>query len=329
MRKGYNPVKVSKTKNKRFHHRIVLPVYIPDSNELYFKNLNNVLKLCLSSLFNSINIENTAVTVINNGSCKETEEEIFVFIDKIDKYVYYNTNKGKVYAVKEEARSCTEDYITITDSDIFFLKNWEFEVFKIFENFPDAGVVSPYPCPYMTFYHNTYVFGKNFINNIRYGKYTKDRDIELYLEGTNLPKLHLRKNKKENWKNKQYVIKNKKEKAVIGAYHVVATYKTFQFSNDYSFNEVVFENSYESETIDNKAKLYGLNRLSTINNFIYHIGNEIQSDNNIDTLIQYNENLIRKDFEFNSLPKIKKRKYKGFWVLFFNLIGKKLKKILE
>ena len=277
MREGNNPEKNKEEKNILKPHRVLVVFYIPDSQDAFYNELDAVLDKCLQTLTQTINPETTNITLINNNSAKKVDLVIDKYRHLIDKHVVYSENKGKVYAVLNEVRGVFEPFVTITDADILFYNGWEKAVFETFRQFPLAGVVSPMPLPYLTFYFNHNVFGFNtFKGNIKYGKYVADKDIDLYIQGTNLPKLIDRKTK-YNWAEKQFVLQKKDYKAVIGAYHVVSTYRTEQFRNCYSFPGLKFKNSYEEYFIDCLAEANGLQRLSTLETYAYHIGNKIDS----------------------------------------------------
>jgi hypothetical protein len=251
---------------------VVVVFYVPISDHDYFKDMSQVLDRCLLSLISTINPETTAITLINNNSAPIVNAIVEKYLPRIDKYVIYSENKGKVYAALNEVRGINEEFVTIADSDILFFPGWEKAVFDIFISHPRAGVVSPYPSPYTAFYHNKPVFGINSLsNNIGFGKYVADYDIDLYISGTNLPNLIKRKYR-SNWKEKQYILKNPSP-AVIGAYHVVSTYRSEQFRNTYNFPEVKFSNSYEELFIDCQAAKRGMYRLSTLKSYAYHMGN--------------------------------------------------------
>lgn len=276
MRIGVNPEKIRGEKNTKKQHRVVVVFYIPNVEEGYYKESLAVLEACLDSLVNTVNFETTNITLINNNSIAEVGALVDKYIKKkqIEKYVLYDENKGKVYAVLNEVRGVYEEFVTISDADILFLNGWEKAVFEVYENYPKAGVVSPYPCPYLTFYKNQSVFGLNTIrNNVKYGKFVSDEDIEMYVKGTNLPRIIDRKSKFD-WKEKQYILA-KPAPVLIGAYHVVATYRTMQFRNIYNYPNIKFKNSYEENFIDCLADMKGMYRLSTIKSYTYHMGNTI------------------------------------------------------
>lgn len=272
MRQGENPEKNKAEKNTLKPHRVIVVFYIPDSDDAYFKNLDVILDKCLESLTKTINFETTNITLLNNNSSKKIDLVLDKYKDKIDKYVHYSENKGKIYAVLNEVRGVFEPFVTIADADVLFYSGWENAVFELFNKIPKAGVVSPMPLPYLAIHFNQNVFANSLKGQIKYGKYVADADIDLYLVGTNLPKLIDRKTK-YNWKEKQLVLDQNNCISVVGAYHVVSTYRTEQFRNIYTFPEIKFKNSYENYFVDSLADERGLYRLSTINTFAYHMGN--------------------------------------------------------
>lgn len=275
MREGNNPEKDKEEKNILKPHRVLVVFYIPENTHDFYNESDAVLDKCLQTLTQTINPETTNITLLNNNSSKRVNTVIEKYLPLIDKYVLYNENKGKVYAVLNEVRGVYEPFVTITDADILFYNGWEKAVFETFKQFPLAGVVSPMPLPYLTFYYNHSVFGFNTLKGkIKYGKHVADEDIDLYIQGTNLPKLIERK-AKYNWKEKQIVIEDKGNRAVVGAYHVVSTYRTEQFRNIYTFPDFKFKNSYELYFIDCLAEHKGFYKLSTLKTYAYHIGNKI------------------------------------------------------
>lgn len=126
MRIVSNPEKKQLSRITYKPHRVIVPVYIPDSKEDYFKNLFEIFKISINSLINTTDKELTNITIINN-KCKP---EVTNYIDclvkesKIDKHVKLSNNYGKVYTVLTEARASLEPFITISDADVFFYNNF-------------------------------------------------------------------------------------------------------------------------------------------------------------------------------------------------------------
>ena len=278
MRKGVNPEKYKKEELPQFLHRVIVPVYIPNLEEAYYKNQLPVFNAFLENLFLTIDLKVTAVTLIDNNCCLPIKELIKSYLDNIDKYIVYSENKGKVLPVLEEARGVQEKFITITDADVLFYSGWEQAVFEIFNGHPKAGVVAPLPSPSLAFYENTSVFTENYLfGRIGYDKIVQDRDAELYLYGMGNSSLLNRENRPYSWKEKQYFLK-KEPKAIVGAGHFVATYKSAMFKGEAKFPVTKFKNGLEKEFIDELCDRRGWYRLSTVNTFAFHMGNNLEEN---------------------------------------------------
>lgn len=328
MRVGQNPEKSKYTTIPLKKHRVIMVFYIPHdyiTNE-YYKQSLEIIDLSLNSLINTVNFECTSITLINNNSSKDADVILSKYKRYIDKYVLYSSNKGKVNPVINEARSCYEEFITITDADILFYPGWEIETFKLFKNFKNVGAVSPYPSPYTSFYSNNSSFGFNYIlGKVKYRSIIAESDIDMYCKGVNLPFLYQREGNKYSWKEKQYLLKSNSEFAIIGSFHVVGTYRSQIFKNENEVPVVVFKNSYENKFIDFLADKNGLIKLSTIKSYIYHIGNQlddfvVNSKNNTEL------SLINADF-FDGIPQ-QKRKSK-LYIFVNRLIGRIIVKCLK
>lgn len=299
MREGVNPEKFKGEKNKLKQHRVLVVFHIPNLHEEYYKDSLRVLDICLHSLVSTVNFDITNITLINNNSIEEVDAVVnkYLWKNQIDKYIKYSENRGKVYAVINEVRGVFEEFVTISDSDVLFFSGWEKNVFEIFKNYPKAGVVSPLPSQFSSFTSNASVFCDHlFTGSIRYGKIVEDEDTDLYLRGVNNVAL-INKKGKYNWKEKQYYL-NRKIKAIVGANHFVATYRSTVFKRESRFPEIKFENGYEKEFIDVLADKKGLYRLSTIKTFAYHIGNKID---NIAANHSYNSKLLLDPEVFKSI----------------------------
>lgn len=274
MRIGSNPEKEKARKLSYKRHRVIIPVYIPDDNHEYFENAVEVFQKCMHSLLQTIDSDKTAITVINNSSKKEITDIIqkLLYQKQIDKQVHYSENKGKVYAVLQEARSCYEEFVTICDADVFFYPNWQNEVINIFKTFKDIGVVGITPDANLAFYCNNSLFTNRFLS-VKQGKVVEDKDFELFEEGINKPGFFISKNK--NWKQKQYYLEKDNVQAVIGAAHFASTYRSELFRK-LPFQKPIFvfpggEKSFIDEPID----VLGYGRVSLTKAYAYHLGNSI------------------------------------------------------
>ncbi|MFD1095234.1 glycosyltransferase family A protein [Salegentibacter chungangensis] len=277
MREGVNPEKYKSGLNKSYFHRIIIPVYIPETDDTYFSESLEIFRKTLNSIERTVNPEITAVSIIDNHSSGVVKELINSYCERgvVDKLVTYSENRGKVYAAVSEARACYEPFVTIADADVLFFKGWENAVFQVFKEHPKAGVVSPVPSQNLGLYYTSSVFFDNFWKrNIGYDKVVSDRDCEFFIRGMGNPALLKRDKNKYNWKEKQYYLKGD-TKAIIGAGHFVATYKRGLFNQNSGFPEKKFDIGYEQSFLDKLADKAGTYRLSTPKTYAYHMGNKM------------------------------------------------------
>ena len=272
MRIGNNPEKNKNLKITYKQHRVIIPVYIPNSKESYFNNLFEVFKVSINSLLNTIDKDQTNITIINNN-CKE---EVTIFIDsllkkkEIDKHIKYKDNYGKVYTVLSEVKGVFESIVTIADADVLYFSGWENEVIKIINMYPKVGVVSPLPMPHLAYYNNISLFIDKFLK-IKRGRIVSDESFKLWEEGIS--------NKAFNkWKKQQLYIEKNSLKACLGAGHFVSTYrnKVLKKCSEY-VPEYVFKNGDENNALDLPIDKLGYYRLSTVKTYVYHLGNTIPS----------------------------------------------------
>lgn len=280
MRVGTNPQKANVTELMHKKHRVILPFWIPNIVDDYFKNQPEVLYWCLKSLTDTINPDHTNITLINNNSCVEATAVADDFVKQglIDKYVVRAENRGKLEAILAEARASFEDYITIADADFLFFSGWEDANIELFEAFKRAGVVTCYPCPNLaTYYNSAWIWSLSR----RAGKIVADDDLNLVERGLgnsleNGIFTGLGVKRKETWRQKQYYLENGTRKACLGATHALATMKRDIIQNlPFKKVEFVFKNGYEYNYIDFKVERMGYYRLSTPKCYAYHMGNNI------------------------------------------------------
>jgi len=316
MRVGTNPVKNSLTKLIHKPHRIIIPIYVPNVEEEYYKNSIVVLKKCLDSLIATSSQECTNITLINNGSCGEVDIILLDYLkkEKIDRYIKQE-NRGKVEAVLKEAKSSYEEYITISDADVLFRSGWLEETLKIFNEFKKAGVVSPLPVPNIYGYCNNIALIENFLSNqIRYGYIAGENDLREFENSIGTKGLY------QNFYNKQFYIKKNSE-ALLGAAHFVATYKKSLFEKEFKKVSYVFENGLERDYLDVLAQKSGLWRLSTVKSYVYHMGDSL-----------CNEKLTNQEckVQLKDYPVYNNKRYVELWNLkFVNMMARMIIIILK
>lgn len=279
MRKGKNPYKAKNKLIARYKHRVIIPFFIPNIKEEFYKGTIKTFELCLESLFNTINLKETAVTLINNNSCKEANAIAALYLKKglITNYIINKENQGKVNPFLDIVKSCKEPIITLSDCDVLFYKGWENAVFNAFNKVQKAGCVSPVPAPHLSLNHVNVktITSLFFKNKVKFGSVVKKDDfLNLFLS--------FGKNKKEILKNKflkkQFFFKNRNDKYIIGATHYIASYRKEVFENKYfkklNIPEVFYE-GIEYFNIDCMIDRLGYYRISTIKPNAYHLGNTI------------------------------------------------------
>lgn len=147
MRIGQNPNIKKELDLSKSSHRVIIPIYIPNS-EGYFEGSFDVLKTCVHSLIQTINAD-TKITLISNASSDEVNEFIGELYSsgKIDRAVFNAENVGKMNAIIAEARASFETYVTYSDADVFFDKGWLKQTYTMFDSVRSAGFVSMNPTP--------------------------------------------------------------------------------------------------------------------------------------------------------------------------------------
>jgi hypothetical protein len=268
MRLGFNPHKDTLNEKTVYNHQIIIPVYIPNQ-EGYFKDSFKVFRICLESLFKTVH-DTTFITIVNNGSCREVIsylDELFVS-NKINELIH-TENIGKLNAILKGLAGNEIELVTIADSDVLFLNNWQNETVNVFNSFPKAGVVGIVP-QFRTFGY----FCGNLIVEQFFSKKLKFSPVK-NVEG--LKKFYYSLGWKEEDFNKNHLeltltLESNSKTAVVGSGHFVATYKKEIFNDIRTYIE--HKLGGESEKYLDKILLkFGLWRLTTYDNYAYHMGN--------------------------------------------------------
>jgi hypothetical protein len=147
MRIGDNPSKKDPNLSGYGLHRLIMPVYIPNT-EGYFAQAVDVLRLCLESL-RLTRKPATAVTIAANGCCKPALAVLQAEMEAgwLDQVIIHAQNRGKIDAIIGAARACFEPIVTFADSDVLFRHGWDSAIEKIFSTFPECGFVCPFCSP--------------------------------------------------------------------------------------------------------------------------------------------------------------------------------------
>ena len=268
MRIGFNPQK-DKEKNKvKFFHQIVIPVYIPNQ-EGYFSDSFTILEYCLNSLFKTIH-DKTFITIVNNGSC----EEVVNYLQKLynENKIHeltHTTNIGYVNAMLKGIVGHNFPLVTTADADVLFLDNWQTETYNVFEAFPKTGAICPSPSSKtLKFYSYNLFFDCFFSKKLLFSPSKNPSALEVFAKSIGneafYNKYHL---------EKYLTISNKKVKAVVGAGHYVVTYNGNVFEEIKQKHTDFVLGGGSDDILDKPVVEKGYWRLSTEDNFAYHMGN--------------------------------------------------------
>lgn len=269
MRIGFNPGKDKVRNREDFFHQIVVPVYIPNY-EGYFKDGFHILKHCLESLLKTIHPK-TYVTIINNGS----HSDITQYLNDLQKKgkiqeLINTTNIGKLNSILKGIAGQDFQFVTITDSDVLFLKDWQKETYSVFEKFPKTGAVCPTPSS-KSLRSNTFNiwFDLLFSKSLHFTKVQNPLALKAFAESIGNIDFY-----NKNHLEKYLTVSHNYFRAVVGAGHFVTTYRKEVFENNkIRYSNFMIGGDSEEILLDIPVVKKGMWRLSTENNFAYHMGN--------------------------------------------------------
>lgn len=272
MRIGQNPEKTNIQLSTDIIHRIVIPVYLPNLTEPYFKDGLDILELSITSLLKNIHSK-TRISIINNGCCNSVSEylqKLYNNEDVIDQLFNSKQNLGKINALYSVIKSCLEPIITVTDADVMFLPNWQSATESILNEFPEAGMVSPVPSSlgYSNTFVNSTVYYSIFKGKLKFSKVVNPEGL------LNFQKSIDRVMYNQHHLEYYLTVSNKTSKAVIGCGHFVATFRAevFEHAPQSICKEKIVGGS-ENKYLDFPNDKGGFLRLSTLDNYAYHLGN--------------------------------------------------------
>jgi len=302
MRIGEHPSRHKAIDSESSSHRVIIPIYIPNS-EGYFKDAFNVLKVCIMSLLKTIN-DDTKITLISNASSNEVNEYIYELqaANKIDRAIFNRENVGKMNALMTETRASFEEFITYSDADVFFDKGWLKQTYTIFKNVPKAGFVSMNPTP-----NNFGTANSTLVSNcvnLYLGK-NKVSDVCSY---TDLEHFHKSIGKDKSFTDKMHNkdkihCLNKEVKWIVGAGHFCCTIRKTPLLNYVPKEKSTSQVSGGSESIylDVPFDKTGLWKLSSPKAYVWHMGNILEKEwalNKLKALNHFKE----EDFTFFDIP---------------------------
>jgi hypothetical protein len=269
MRIGFNPNKDKELDSTDFIHQVVVPVFIPN-HEDYFKDSFRILKYCLESLFKTSH-NKTFFTIINNGSDKIVVDYLNnLLADGIIHELIHTNNIGKLNAILKGITGQKFQLITISDADVLFLNGWQNETYKIFKYLPKAGVVCPTPSS-KSFNDKTFnILSELFFSNkLKFVNVQNPNALTSFAHSIGNSRFY-----NECHLQKILVVNEGEAKAVVGAGHFVATYRCDVFTEiGITHSNYVLGGDSENKILDLPSIKRGLWRLSTYDNYAFHLGN--------------------------------------------------------
>lgn len=270
MRKGQNISKDKLLKLIPCDHRVIIPLYIPHEND-YYKDSFKIFEICLKSIIKTARSP-LKISVISDSCCHAVNKKLFALQNSglIDELVIETENLGKINCILKALRTVQERLITITDADVLFLNNWEQAVLDVFEAFPKAGVVCPVPVFRTHFRLTSNIWMRYlFSSKLKFLPVKNQEAMTRFANSIGWPWLD------DKWKDTIGTLKAKNDRiAVLGSSHFVATYKKEVFTELPKENSK-FKLGGDSEYLytDKPILKVGGYRLSTYDNFAYHMGN--------------------------------------------------------
>lgn len=294
MRVGFNPHKDQLQEQSGYVHQIIVPLYIPNQ-EGYFKDSFSIFKLCMSSLFATIH-NKTFITIVNNGSGDFVKEYLNELLEdnKIHEVIHTH-NIGKLNAILKGLTGNNIELVTISDSDVMFLENWQNETANVFTKLPKVGVVGIVP-QFKTYEVNcgTIIFDNFFSKNLKFLPVKNTAALIRFYDSIGWDRTY----NQDYLKYNLGLEINVDFKVLIGSGHFVATYKKDMFEEITTY--IGYKLGGASEGYLDKAPLKkGYWRVTTYDNYGYHMGNTLEDWMKVETLSDEFKKYPRANFKKN------------------------------
>ncbi len=313
MRIGYNPHKDQIIEKTDYIHQVIIPVFIPNHSD-YFKESFSVLELCLKSLFQTVHSK-TFITIVNNGSCDEVKEYLQQLFDehKIHEIIH-TTNIGKLNAIVKGLSGTNFELVTISDADVLFVKGWQSETIAIFKQLPKVGVVGIVPQFNLHKVNSVNLLVDNLWNaSMKFLPVKNEKALSIFYDSIGWDKNYnhdyLKFSLGLQWSDDLTVL--------VGSGHFVATYKRNIFENIVTYNPYKM-GGYSEDFLDTMPLKKDYWRVTTYDNYAYHIGNSIEPwmleiadylENKEDNAIEYGFKMNKQLFKISFLIRIKIPQY--------------------
>ncbi|WP_298156748.1 glycosyltransferase [Flavobacterium sp.] len=268
MRVGSNPNKQVDQQPSPYKHQVIIPVYIPHEED-YFKDSLQILKICIESLLKTIH-NKTFVSIVNNGSCETVTHYLNTLLeDKKIHELIHTHNIGKINAVFKGISGNNIELVTISDADVLFVSGWQAETLKIFSHLPRVGVIGLTP-QFRTFnsHCGNIITDNLFSKRLKFIR-VKNRDALVHFYDS----IGWDRNYNQSYLEYGLGLQDKDLTCFVGSGHFVATYKRDMFEELYTFIGGKKAAGIGEIYIDSKSLEKDYWRVTTHDNFAYHMGN--------------------------------------------------------
>lgn len=276
-RVGMNPARRFKTSYKPAQVTAAMLVYIPSLSG-YFKNRLEILKLSITSLLSNTNIH-FDFFVLDNGSCTEVINYLRTLNTSgdIDCLMLSSQNMGVEGGVRVLADVIPGKYFAFTNDDVFFYPNWLTAHLNILNTMPNTGMVSGAPVGFSS--ENAHQSTERLVSKGYSGlKVSKqDRNLEWERDWAVSTGRDVKEHLLEAAKSPHTLLKLADVSAVSSATH-------FQFVSPKEIIPQAVDQNWRMELMDGMIEMdqavddLGLLRLSTVDRYTRHIGNEIDEE---------------------------------------------------
>lgn len=305
MRIGSNPHKDKINEKSNYTHQVIIPVCIPNQ-EAYFKDSFKIFQFCIQSLIKTVH-EKTFITIVNNGCCKEVKEYLdqLLFVNTIHELIH-TENIGKLNAILKGLVGNNIDLVTISDADVLFLSGWQNESIKVFNHLPKVGVVGITPQFYTYRSHcNNIIFENLFNSKLKFLPVKNPNALIQFYDSLGWKRDY-------NQSYLKYALSYEITNdffVIVGSGHYVATYRKDIFEKIISY--LGYKMGGNSERYLDDIPLYkNYWRVTTSDNFAYHMGNTIEEWMSIEVDLQ---NGSRENIALKEIP----RKNEISWIKYF------------
>jgi hypothetical protein len=290
MRQGLNTIRDVKCADSKVMHQIIIPFFVDRTD--YYKDSVKILEIMLSSLRVHSFYEHKVSLVVNGINDSDIHKKLYAFFEKglVDELIIDPEKIGKINAIAKVLRSADAAFVTIADSDVKFLKNWDKEVFSVFNAFKKAGAVSPTPV-FRTHNRLTYNIWFDYLlsSQLKFRKVINPEGLTQFAKSIGWSRLD------EKFKDVILTLKAPNGvEAVVGNSHFCVTYRrdVFNYMPNYKSSFLLGGDS-EDKYLDKPVVKCDLYRLATQDNHAMHMGNTLENWMNIkETSVDPKQELI-------------------------------------